>query len=87
MITATKGTYLDCIMLTWSQNVSAKKYYIYRAYNSTYTDSFKLIDSTTLTSYIDSVHLTGYYYYSLTIVDVNGRTSERSAVDYGYLGP
>lgn len=86
MITATKGTYLDCIMLTWSQNVSAKKYYIYRAYNSTYTDSFKLIDSTTLTSYIDSVHLTGYYYYSLTIVDVNGRTSERSAVDYGYLG-
>jgi fibronectin type 3 domain-containing protein len=85
-INATKGTYLDCIVISWSQNISAKKYYIYRSYTSNYTDSFKLIDSTALRGYVDSVQLTGNYYYTLTTVDVNGRTSGRSTADYGYLG-
>ena len=85
-LSATKGTNPDCIVVTWNQNVSAKKYFIYRSYNSSAADSFKLFDSTTQTSYSDSVKLSGYYYYSVTMADVNGRVSGRSSFDYGYLG-
>ena len=85
-ITATKGTNPDCIVISWSQIASAKKYFIYRSYNTTIADSFKLIDSTTQISYSDSVHFTGDYYYSIVMVDINGRVSGRSSTDYGYLG-
>jgi fibronectin type 3 domain-containing protein len=87
-VSVSKGSSFDYIPITWSGNPTAKKYFIYRAFGSSLTDSMRLIDSTiaTVHSYYDSVKTEGNYYYSISMLDTGNRISALCYPDYGYLG-
>jgi fibronectin type 3 domain-containing protein len=84
-ISASNGTYSDCILISWTGVSTAGGYYIFRAKNTSLLDSMKLIDSTSKMFYYDSVKTGDTYYYSLVSYNGDGRQSAKSSPVSGYI--
>jgi len=88
-VSASDGSYGACIYVYWSNVYNATRYYIHRS--KTYDGFYSIIDSTTRTSYYDTIRDTVlgiYYYYKISAANSKGERSAPSYYnDYGYTGP
>ena len=79
VVTATNVASSGKVKLTWNAVSGAKEYKVYRATSKNGT--YKLMKTTTSTSYINTSAVAGKtYYYKVTAVDANGKTSAFSEI-------
>ncbi len=83
-LSASRGTYSTHVALSWSTVSGALGYYIYRSASS-YSTEYELIDSTTATTYNDSVQSTGTMYYRVAAYGSSGKRGELSSYAYGNI--
>ena len=97
IVTATKGTYTDHIIVSWGAIANATRYEVYRGSSNNSTLAVKVADINSATSYTNNqsdpnaplVSGTTYYYFVRAFADTplpNGSSSSYSQGDYGYEG-
>jgi len=82
-VSATKGTYVDRIRITWSSVVRATGYKIYRSSDSS-SSSATILDNVAGTTYDDVTAQVGVKYYYFLKATNSGGVSAYSSGDYGY---
>jgi fibronectin type 3 domain-containing protein len=84
-VSPSNGTYGPYILLTWDVVSGAKGYYIYRSVSghTTLDTTYRIIDSTSLTSYKDSVPSDKISYNYIIVAYNNSGTGMPSTMQYG----
>jgi fibronectin type 3 domain-containing protein len=86
-VSASQGSYLDTIKVSWQKVTGAKGYYVYR--DSVSDGAYTVIDTVdTIVCKDFSVTIPGkYYYYKISAYEANLREGTRSAYAAGWLRP